>query len=111
MPVKTSFSNQSLNLEVLPLFKHGLDTMRETGSAFFQDNKIRSCSFVKESKDGDLKAVPFYDKRNNTVYPTKSDVKNSWNSTVHSQPKTLYAGMGTTKPLSAVNICFYFFLV
>ena len=85
--------------------------MRDTGSAFFQDNKIRSCSFVKENKDGDLKAVPFYDKRNNTIYPTKSDVKDSWNSTVHSRPQSLYAGMGNTKPLSSVNIYLIFFSI
>lgn len=48
-----------------------LDSLRErgTGSQFFSDNRIRSCSYVKEEKGG-LKAVPFYDKRNNTVYPT-----------------------------------------
>ncbi len=32
---------------------------RQTGSKFFQQNKIRSCSFVKETSDG-FKAVPFY---------------------------------------------------
>jgi len=68
------------------------------GSAFFKDNKIRSCSYVKEASGG-LKAVPFYDKRDNTLYPTPSAVLKSWNSDVHSLRQSLYAGIGNTKPL------------
>lgn len=49
-----------------------------------------------------MKAVPFYDKRNNTMYPTKSDQIKSWNSTVHSRPQSVNAGMGSCKPLSSV---------
>ena len=76
--------------------------MRDTGSKFFQDNKIRSCSYVKEVKDGHCKAIPFYDKRNNTVYPTKSDFVRSWSASIHGQPKGLKAGMGSSKPLVTV---------
>lgn len=76
--------------------------MRDTGSKFFQDNKIRSCSYVKEDKDGNTKAIPFYDKRNNTIYPTKSDFARSWSSKVYDQPKSLNAGMGSSKPLAPV---------
>lgn len=77
--------------------------MRETGSKFFQDNKIRSCSYVKEDKDGNCKAVAFYDKRNQTVYPTRSDITRSWSACTHNPPKPLNAGMGTTKPLTSVH--------
>lgn len=83
--------------------------MRETGSKVFQDNKIRSCSYVKEDKDGNTKAIPFYDKRNSTVYPTKSDFARSWSASIHGQPKALNAGMGSSKPLTPVNYLFYFF--
>lgn len=53
-----------------------------------------------------MKAVPFYDKRNNTMYPTKSDFTQSWNSTVHSRPQSVNAGMGPNKPLSSVIYIF-----
>ncbi len=49
-----------------------------------------------------MKAVPFYDKRNNKMYPTKSDFNQSWNSTIHSRPQSVNAGMGSNKPLSSV---------
>lgn len=78
--------------------------MRDTGSKFFQDNKIRSCSFVKEDKEGNCKAIPFYDRRNNTVYPTKSDFTRSWSASTHGQPIPLKAGMGSSKPLTTVDI-------
>lgn len=81
--------------------------MRETGSKFFQDNKIRSCSYVKEDKNGNTKAVAFYDRRNSTVYPTKSDFERSWSASIHGQPKPLNAGMGSSKPLSSVICLFY----
>lgn len=76
--------------------------MRQTtGSVFFRDNKIRSCSYIKETANG-FKAVPFYDKRDNKLYPTPSTVTKSWNSTTYVKPNTVYAGMGTHKPLHAV---------
>ena len=53
-----------------------------TGSEFFQDNRIRSCSYVKETKKG-LKAIPYYDKRNDKIYPTYSTSKKSWTSETH----------------------------
>ena len=67
------------------IISYYLESLREqgTGSEFFHDNRIRSCSFVKECK-GALKAVPFYDKRDNKIYPTDSVLKHSWSSTVHS---------------------------
>jgi hypothetical protein len=79
------------------------DNLRETtGSQFFKDNRIRSCSHVKETEGGH-KAVPFYDKRNNTLYPTPSNVTQSWTSNVHSNKGTVYAGMGSLKPLHSVQ--------
>lgn len=81
-----------------------LEIPRETtGSIFFRDNKIRSCSYIKETENA-LKAVPFYQKRDNTLYPTPSIVHQSWNANVHSHPETVYAGMGSSKPLSSVPI-------
>lgn len=79
-----------------------LESLRErgTGSDFFHDNRIRSCSYIREDKGG-YKAVPFYDKRNNTTYPSDSTFRKSWNSTVHSNRKSEYAG-GITKTLTAV---------
>jgi hypothetical protein len=76
--------------------------MRESGSKFFVDNKIRSCSYVKSNKDGHMKAVPFYDKRNQTMYPTRSEFGKSWSSNTYSNKKNLNAGMGSKKPLIAV---------
>ena len=76
--------------------------MRDSGSKFFVDNKIRSCSYVKSERDGHMKAVPFYDKRNQTMYPTRSEVGKSWTSNTHSNRKNLNAGMGSKKPLIAV---------
>lgn len=78
------------------------DSLRErgTGSDFFHDNRIRSCSYIKEDKGG-YKAVPFYDKRNNTIYPSDSTFRKSWNSTVHSNKKSEFAG-GMRKTLTAV---------
>ncbi len=55
-----------------------------------------------------MKAVAFYDKRNNTMYPTKSDFIKSWNSTVHSRPQSVNAGMGSNKPLSSVIYIFIY---
>lgn len=79
------------------------DLQRETtGSVFFRDNKIRSCSYIKETP-GALKAVAFYDKRDNTLYPTPSHIKQSWNASTYGKPNTVYAGMGTSKPLHVVN--------
>lgn len=82
-----------------------LDTFRQTtGSVFFRDNKIRSCSYVKETANT-LKAVPFYNKRDSTLYPTPSTVIQSWNSSTYTKPNTVYAGMGTQKPL---HVVFYY---
>ena len=87
------------------MFYNYIDIQRETvGSFFFKDNKIRSCSYVKETENS-LKAVPFYEKRDNTLYPTPSVVTKSWNSNTFDKPHTVYAGMGTLKPLHAVIIC------
>ena len=79
--------------------------MREqgTGSEFFQDNKIRSCSFVKECKGG-LKAVPFYDKRNDKKIITDSEVRGSWTATVHSNKGGEHAGGYRNKSLTMVLI-------
>lgn len=85
-------------------FNDTVDPQRDTnGSVFFKDNKIRSCSYVKETENA-LKAVPFYEKRDNTLYPTPSHIKQSWNATTYSKPNTIYAGMGSSKPLNAVSI-------
>lgn len=40
------------------------------------------------------------------MYPTKSDFTQSWNSTVHSRPQSVNAGMGPNKPLSSVIYIF-----
>jgi hypothetical protein len=78
------------------------DLQRDTaGSVFFRDNKIRSCSYIKETP-GALKAVAFYDKRDNTLYPTPSHIKQSWNASTYGKPSTVYAGMGSSKPLHVV---------
>lgn len=82
------------------LFLH-LEEARQTGSKFFQENKIRSCSFVKETVYG-FKAVAFYDKRDNKQYPTPSTVTRSWSSNTHNNSRLLHAGMGVTKPLLPV---------
>lgn len=80
-----------------------VDPQRETtGSVFFRDNKIRSCSYIKETP-GALKAVPFYDRRDNTLFPTPSHIKQSWNASTYGKPSTVYAGMGSSKPLHAVS--------
>ena len=84
-------------------FLKSRDLQRETsGSIFFRDNKIRSCSYVKEAENC-LKAVPFYDKRDNTQYPTPSTFTKSWNANIHVKPTTVYAGMGSLKPLHAYD--------
>ena len=36
------------------------------------------------------------------MYPTKSDYARSWSASIHGQPKSLNAGMGTSKPLTPV---------
>lgn len=36
---------------------------RLAGSSFFQDNKIKTCSYIIQNGDN-FTAVPFYDKRN-----------------------------------------------
>jgi len=77
--------------------------MRDTGSRYFVDNKIRSCSYIKSDKDGHMKAIPYYDKRNQTTYPTRSEYGKSWTSTIHSNNKNLNAGMGSKKPLIKVK--------
>lgn len=77
------------------------EAKRDTGSEFFRDNKIRSCSFVKETENC-LKAYPFYDKRNQTIYPTPSALRNSWTATVHSNTRHYHAGMGNNKTLVKV---------
>lgn len=83
-------------------FSLTLDIQRQTtGSLYFRDNKIRSCSYVKETENS-LKAVPFYDKRDTKLYPTPSHITQSWNATTYSKPTTIYAGMGTSKPLIPV---------
>lgn len=80
------------------------DPQRETtGSIYFRNNKIRSCSYIKETQNA-LKAVPFYDKRDNTLYPTPSIVKSSWNANTFAKPSTVYAGMGSLKPLHSVRL-------
>ena len=47
--------------------------------------------------------MPFYDKRDNTIYPTKSIIGKGWTQSVHSNERPLSAGMGTMKPLSPVT--------
>lgn len=80
------------------------DSQREygTGSNFFHDNRIRSCSYVKEAEGG-YKAVPFYDKRDNKIYPTESTLRRSWTSTVHSNKEGEHAGGGMNKTLGVYN--------
>lgn len=73
-----------------------------SGSEFFQDNRIRSCSFIKEAKGG-LKAVPFYDKRDNKIYPTQSEIRRSWTSMIHSNKGGEHAGGGMNKTLGMVT--------
>lgn len=55
-----------------------------------------------------MKAIAFYDKRNNTMYPTKSDLTRSWASETYSRPQSVNAGMGSKKPLIAVKRFIYF---
>lgn len=57
---------------------------------------------MKETENA-LKAVPFYDKRDNRLYPTPSLHTNSWNGKTYAQPSTIYAGMGSLKPLTSVR--------
>jgi len=59
---------------------------------------------VKEDKNGIMKAVGFFDKRDKRVYPTKSDFTQSWTAGTFSQPNNLNAGMGSSKPLIPVHI-------
>jgi hypothetical protein len=74
-----------------------------TNSSFFMDNRVRSCSYVKATKKG-LKAVPFYDKRDNYIYPTQSKEKYSWSSIVHANAHEEHAGGGMDKTLSNVSV-------
>lgn len=76
-----------------------VESKRDSGSRFFQDNRIRSCSYVKE-KSGGFVAVPFYDKRDDRTYNTKSEWKKSWNNDVHSNRAVEYAGIGLEKTLT-----------
>lgn len=50
---------------------------RMSGSKFFGDNRIRTCSFIKQSGTT-FTAVPFYEKRNTKEYPTRS----SWTTSI-----------------------------
>ena len=61
---------------------------------------------MKECKGG-LKAVPYYDKRNNKVFPTDSVVRQSWTANVHSNKGLEHAGGFRNKSLSTVQINFY----
>jgi hypothetical protein len=47
--------------------------------------------------------VPFYDKRNNKIYPTESTLRRSWTSTVHSNKGGEHAGIGMNKTLGMYN--------
>ena len=47
--------------------------------------------------------MPFYDKRDNALYPTPSLHSSSWNGKTYAQPTTVYAGMGKLKPLTSVS--------
>ena len=74
------------------------------GSKDFQNNKIRSCSFVSSKGKDVLKAVPFYEKRNPNLGVSKSLFTKSWNSTNFDNKGNFHAGMGTKKPLVPVSI-------
>jgi hypothetical protein len=78
------------------------DSQRASGSKFFQDNRIRTCSYVKE-KGNDFVAVPFYDKRDNKEYPTRSEWRKSWNASVHCNKGVEHAGVGLGKTLLAYD--------
>ena len=52
--------------------------------------------------EGGMKAVGFYDKRDNKIYPTKSAIRRSWTSDIHSNKGGECAGMGNTKRLISV---------
>ena len=60
----TDLNNKSM------LQSRALDRM--TGSKFFHDNRTRTCSYIVQNGDH-FTAVPFYDKRNNREYPTRSE--------------------------------------
>lgn len=78
------------------------DSQRASGSKFFQDNRIRSCSYVKD-KGNNFVAVPFYDKRNDKVYPTRSEWRKSWNASVYCNKQVEHAGIGIGKTLHAYH--------
>jgi len=54
-----------------------------------------------ETNDG-FKAIPFYEKRDQTQYPTPSTVTRSWSSNVYKNRSIFHAGMGIAKPLISV---------
>ncbi len=87
------------------IYSNILESKRETGmgSKDFQSNKIRSCSYVSNKGKDVLKAVPFYDKRQESG-PSKSLFAKSWNSEAYSKNSHYHAGMGTKKPLMPVII-------
>lgn len=58
---------------------------------------------MKESPGG-YKAVPFYDKRDNKLYPTQSSFRRSWSSSVHSNKEGEHAGGGMNKTLGVYNV-------
>lgn len=83
-------------------FLKSREVQRESGSKFFQDNRIRTCSYIKETKDG-FTAVPFYDKREEKTYGLPSTHISSWNAQTYSSKGFEHAGMGRQKTLTTYH--------
>jgi hypothetical protein len=64
-------------------FLKSREVHRESGSKFFHDNRIRTCSYVKETNGG-FAAVPFYEKRTEKSYGQPSTHLSSWNAQTYS---------------------------
>ena len=75
---------------------------RMSGTRFFGDNKIRTCSYIKQNGTT-FTAVPFYDKRNTREYPTRSSWTTSISRDAHSNKSPEHAGMGLGKTLTSYN--------
>jgi hypothetical protein len=75
---------------------------RLSGTKFFEDNKIRTCSFIKQNGTT-FTAVPFYDKRKTIEYPTRSSWTSSMSRDAHKTKNVEHAGMGMGKTLSSYH--------
>ena len=90
---------ETINTKSL-LHSRALDRM--SGSKFFEDNRIRTCSYIKQTGTT-FTAVPFYDKRSTKEYPTRSSWTTSISQDAYSKRSQEHAGMGASKTLSSYN--------